>query len=370
MDRTIEVQVNANFLSKDNDVAGVQGEANVTTLRITFDPSWDGYAKKVLFWDAKGENPVRRILTVDMLENVAKSTRVYLCPIPGEPLAEAGRCEFVVEGYLDGKRARTVGDTLKVKASPYTENDAEPADLTPTQVEQLQAQIDFVIDDIKAAVQIAETADEAKATADAALIAADRAEEMMKTGTHAARHATGGDDPLDPDMIGAATKEAVTAAQSAADRAQSTADAAQTAANAAQTTANDGKSAAATAQTAANNAQATANSAATAAANANANADQRLSIYGGTVNGRVRATALEVTDYGTPFEAPRYIDFHLAGSANDYDARLYIDGNGELYLTNASGTNKLTHAGNFTKSTTDIGEGVAMAAGSWYAVYE
>lgn len=356
MDRTIEVQVNANFLSKDNDVAGVQGEANVTTLRITFDPSWDGYAKKVLFWDAKGENPVRRILTVDMLENISKSTRIYLCPIPGEPLAEAGRCEFVVEGYVDGKRTRTVGDTLKVKASPYTAIDAEPAEPTPTQVEQLQAQIDFVIDDIQAAVQIAETADEAKATADAALAAADRAEEMMKTGTHAARHAAGGEDALTPDMIGGATKEAVTAAQNAA--------------NAAQTTANSAVSEAATAQTTADNAQTTANSAVTAATNANANADQRLSIYGGTVNGRVRATALEVTDYGTPFEAPRYIDFHLAGSANDHDARLYIDGNGELYLTNASGTNKLTHAGNFTKSTYDIGEGVAMAANSFYLVYE
>lgn len=360
MDRTIEVQVNANFLSKDNDVAGVQGEANVTTLRITFDPSWDSYAKKVLFWDAKGENPVRRILTVDMLENISKSTRIYLCPIPGEPLAEAGRCEFVVEGYVDGKRIRTVGDTLKVKASPYTAIDAEPADPTPTQVEQLQAQIDFVIDDIQAAVQIAETADEAKATADAALAAADRAEEMMKTGTHAARHATGGDDPLTPAMIGAATETAVTVAQNAA-------TAAQNAANAAQATANSAVSAAATAQTTADNAQTTANSAVTAAANAQATADSKVSKNGdGVINGQLKVSRLAITDYSQPIEAPQYIDFHVAGSGTDYDGRLSIDGSGNIFFNSS----KLMHVGMITKSTTDIGEGVAMATNSFYLVYE
>ena len=360
MNRIIEVQVTGDYLTKDSDQAGVQHEANATTLRISFDESWDGYAKKVLFWDAHGENPVRRILTVDTLENVGKSTRVYLCPIPGEPMAVAGKCEFVIEGYLDGKRQRTVGDKLRVKPSPYTDTENEPTPPTPTEMEQFQAQIDFIIDDIQAAVQIAETAGEAKATADAALLAADRAEEMMKTGTHATRHAPGGDDPLTPDMIGAGTVEAVTAAQSAADAAQS-------AANTAQATANSAVSAAATAQTAANNAQATADSAVTAAANANANANGRLSTGGGTVTGQLKVARLEVTDYTQPIEAPQYIDFHVAGSNADYNGRLSIDASGSNIYYNSS---KLMHAGMITKSTVDIGEGVAMAQHSFYLVYE
>ena len=63
--------------------------------------------------------------------------------------------------------------------------------------------MESVLTKIQKAVEVSAAADEAKAIADAALLAADRAEEMMKTGTHAARHAVGGDDLLTPAMIGA-----------------------------------------------------------------------------------------------------------------------------------------------------------------------
>lgn len=145
MNRIIEVKVNGDYLVKDSDQAGTQFEANVNSLRITFDESWDGFIKKVLFWDAAGKNPVRRILTAEMLENAEKDLRVYLCPIPGEPMAVAGKCEFVIEGYVDGKRQRTVADTLKVKASPRSETETEPADPTPSQAEQLQMQINALM---------------------------------------------------------------------------------------------------------------------------------------------------------------------------------------------------------------------------------
>lgn len=172
MDRVIEVKVGGNYLCKDNKNAGVKGEANVTILRITFDEGWDNYAKKVTFWDALGGNPVGRTLTVDLLEDAANNTRVYLVPIPKEPMAEIGKLTFVIDGYQDGKRQRTLSDTLEVKYAPAAEDAGEPTDPTPTQAEQLQAEIDAIKDTISEAISAsivsAEAAERAREEAESA----------------------------------------------------------------------------------------------------------------------------------------------------------------------------------------------------------
>ena len=142
MDRIIEVKVSGNYIRKDNKNAGVKGEAEVTSLRITFDEGWDGYAKTVTFWDALGGNPVKRTLTADLIEDLAENQRVYLVPIPKEPMLEAGELTFVIDGYIEGKRQRSISDTLEVKDAPMEDNAGEPTDPTPTQAEQLQGQID------------------------------------------------------------------------------------------------------------------------------------------------------------------------------------------------------------------------------------
>ena len=179
MDRVIEVKVGGNYLSKDNKNAGVKGEANVTILRITFDEGWDNYAKKVTFWDALGGNPVGRTLTVDLLEDAANNTRVYLVPIPSEPMAEVGKLTFVIDGYQEGKRQRSLSDTLEVKYAPDTDDAGEPTDPTPTQAEQLQAEIDAIKDTISEAVSAsvvaAEAADRAREEATTASEFSDKA---------------------------------------------------------------------------------------------------------------------------------------------------------------------------------------------------
>lgn len=164
MDRIINVKVSGNYLSKDNKNAGVRGEANVTKLRITFDEGWDGYAKTVTFFDAHGNNPVRRLLTVDILENVLEdtiieNTNVYIIPIPKEPMAIAGELTFVIDGFKgefvqddegnyvlvqdgESKRQRSLSDKLIVKDAPDTDYAGEPTDPTPTEPEQWQAQIE------------------------------------------------------------------------------------------------------------------------------------------------------------------------------------------------------------------------------------
>lgn len=153
MDRLINVKISGSHLAKDCKTAGVQGEANVNALRITFDEGWDGYAKKVTFWDAKGKNPVERTLTADLLENAAESVRIYICPIPGEPMAEAGMMTFIVDGWADDKRPRSMSAELEVEYAPVADGANKPADPTPSQVEQLQGEIDKLTDDIQAAAQ-------------------------------------------------------------------------------------------------------------------------------------------------------------------------------------------------------------------------
>lgn len=194
MDRIIEVKGNGGYLSVDKRKAGNQHEANSTKLRITFDPGWDGYAKTVTFWDAKGQNPVKRTLTADLLENVDENTRVYLCPIPGEALAENGMMTFTIDGYVNGVRQRTVGAELEVTKSPYEENAGEAADPTPSQAEQLQAEIEALLGDVRADMVRAEAA---AAAADQARIAAERARD-------ASLEITGGEHVTMKDLKGKA----------------------------------------------------------------------------------------------------------------------------------------------------------------------
>lgn len=172
MDRIIDVKVNGDYLSMDRRKAGNQHEANITRLRIHFDPNWDGLAKTVTFWDANGNHPVKRTLTADRLEDAAKDIRVYLCPIPGEALAESGMMTFTIDGYRDGVRQRTAGAELEVEESPYEESAGEPADPTPSQAEQLQVQIDTILQDMQEqadrAVVAATAAEQAKNAAESA----------------------------------------------------------------------------------------------------------------------------------------------------------------------------------------------------------
>lgn len=171
--RLINILVDGSHLTKDRGTAGVQYEGNSTVLRIKFDESWDNLAKSVTWWNAKGLNPVVRVLTVDMLEDIKTSTRVYRCPIPAEPLTEAGMCTFVIDGFQDGKRQRSISDQLKVTPAPYAANAGATADPTPTQAEQLQAQIDtlmqYIREEVVKAVTSAQDADNSRAAAERAV---------------------------------------------------------------------------------------------------------------------------------------------------------------------------------------------------------
>ena len=191
MDRLIEVKINGHHLSKDNNVAGVQHESNATVLRIEFDPTWDGLAKKVTFWDARGLNPVERILTTDLLEDMAQSTRIYLCPIPGEAMAEAGRLEFVVDGWKDGVRPRSLSAQLTVKPAPKADNAGQPEDPTPSMAEQLQGQVDAMMGELQVAVTAKEDARASAEEAAASAANIKASEDAAKASAEAAAASAG-----------------------------------------------------------------------------------------------------------------------------------------------------------------------------------
>ena len=132
--REIKLTVHGDTVHASQYLAGVRGSANATKLVVTFDESWDGYAKQIVFWDALDQNPVTRILTADLLVDPANDTRTYKTAIPGEALAVAGECILAIEGWRDNTRLRAMQLRLVVEYAPHT----EPADPTPTQVEQLQ----------------------------------------------------------------------------------------------------------------------------------------------------------------------------------------------------------------------------------------
>ncbi|MBE6961278.1 MAG: hypothetical protein E7445_02360 [Ruminococcaceae bacterium] len=149
MDKIIEIKINGSHLTRDSQTAGVQHEGNAAVLRMEFDPGWDGFAKTVTFRNALGENPVKRILTADLLEDITKSTRVYLCPIPPEAMTEAGKLSYIVDGMADGVRRRSVEDRLKVLPAFDAPEAVESADPTPTQAEQLQGQVDAMVEKLQ-----------------------------------------------------------------------------------------------------------------------------------------------------------------------------------------------------------------------------
>lgn len=136
MERTINIDINGQFVRKDNKNAGVMGESNVTTLHITMDETWRGYGKRIVWRNANGENPVSAVLfDVDSLPS---DPLVYDTAIPSEPMEIPGWCSFTIEGYSeDGdvhKVAFSVSDRLYVAEADSFSKLSEPS---PSETQQI-----------------------------------------------------------------------------------------------------------------------------------------------------------------------------------------------------------------------------------------
>lgn len=233
MDRTIDIFIKGSYLQKNNNIGGIQGEGNVTTLHITFDDSWTNLAKSITFWNAKGENPVKVLLTNDKLVEIRNSLLEFNVLIPAEPLAVEGDMIFVIDGYVDGKRARSMQDSLVVKAAMTTNEPIEP---TPTQAEQLNLAIQKILPEVqKETIKATEAAKQSEASA-------------QKSATSALEASNSAESAKQSAVSAETAHQGAVAAQKKAETAQLNAEAAQDKAETAQRGAETAKAGAETAQ--------------------------------------------------------------------------------------------------------------------------
>ena len=277
--RTIPVQVNNEYVQGAGVAVGAAGSHNDVVLEIAFSPLWDGLAKKITWLDANGENATLTILTTNMLKT--GETTVYQVPIPAEPKAYAGELTMTIKGATvsgstETRATLSTSCTFRVLPSAYSNAADESGDVTPTQAEQLQAEIDDILETISAAEASANAAAasetaasgsatlamEAKTAAEAAQAAAETAETNAETAEANAKTAK---------TAAEAAQAASEAAQGAAETAETNAESAETGAEAAAATATSkATEAAASATTAANKATAAAGSATAASGSAGA----------------------------------------------------------------------------------------------------
>lgn len=159
--RVIPCRVTDEYVFGAGVVIGAAGSHNDVVLRLEFSALWANTARSIVWKDALGGSPVVTILTTNLLED--GESEVYLVPIPAEPKAYAGEMSMTIKGVtVEGETEKTA--TMSATAhfivleSDWDEDAEESGDVSATQAEQLQAEIE----DIK------ETIVEAKASAEAA----------------------------------------------------------------------------------------------------------------------------------------------------------------------------------------------------------
>lgn len=126
--RTIIANVNGSFVYLSGKNAGVQGEGNATTFVLSFDESWEVYSKRIIWRDARGENPVSILLFGD---------GPYTTSIPSEPLVFPGWCSFTVEGFYESTPNQVAFAVSEKMFVARAEGTYQPAEPTPSEAMQL-----------------------------------------------------------------------------------------------------------------------------------------------------------------------------------------------------------------------------------------
>lgn len=253
--RIIKLSVKNEYILGEGVVIGAAGSHDEVLLELDFraSPVWHGTTKKAIFYDAMYKNPATILLTTNLL--AAGQTDVYYVPVPQAAKTAAGDCFLTVEGTVvegSGENAKeTVRVTTKEARFPVLPNKRylNETPITPTQAEQLQAEIDDIKNTVSEAKDSADAAEASKKAAAASEQAAAKSETAAKASETAAAESA---------------KDAA-ASKAAAAKSEANAKASETAAKSSETEA--GKSAA-DAATSAGNALASANSAAGSATDA------------------------------------------------------------------------------------------------------
>ena len=137
----IQLNIKGQFITKNTKNAGSSGSANTATLVICFDEEWRGFAKRIIWVDAKGENKTA-VLLVPEIEG---ENSVYKTFIPPEITLEEGWCSFSIEGYYEAnpdKVMKSVSDRLFVSYSHASNGLTAP---TPDEIIQLHQEFEALM---------------------------------------------------------------------------------------------------------------------------------------------------------------------------------------------------------------------------------
>ena len=145
--RTIVLDVTNEYILGGGRVVGAAGSHNAVALELRFNAAWAGTTKKLYFFDADGENGVCVLLTTGML--LPGETDCYLAPIPWEPLAKAGEMTLTIRGVVAAPETGVAEEIMMSASTRFVVLEAKtaeraPEEPTPTQAEQLQAEIDAI----------------------------------------------------------------------------------------------------------------------------------------------------------------------------------------------------------------------------------
>lgn len=144
----VKLQISNEYIQGSGVSVGAVGSHDDVLLEMDFRPSavWSGTTRRAIFANALGENRTVIVLTTNLLEE--GQGEIYLVPVPKQAKDVAGECFLTVEGFVtdgNGKEiVRCVTEEARFRVLPsklYT-NDSAP--VTPSQAEQLQAEIDSI----------------------------------------------------------------------------------------------------------------------------------------------------------------------------------------------------------------------------------
>lgn len=345
--RIIPCQVTDEYVRGSGVVVGAAGSHNDVALRLVFGPMWAGTARSIVWKDALGGNPTVTILGTDLLET--GETEVYIVPIPAEPKALAGDLSMtikgaVVEGVKETSATLTARAFFTVMESDWDEGAAESGDITPSQAEQFQAQLEAIKGSIASSTQsAADAAASAEAAAQSETAAGQHAESAGNSASLAALSAQGAagsateanDSRLAAALSAVNAGEAQTAAENAARQAEASNQAAaqsqsaaaaseKNAADSEQNVAQNAENAAQSAQAAGQSATSAASSAAAAeACKAAAAASQQAAKQSETQAEywAKQAEAAAGGDFATKQEAQKYVSDHNESTEAHADLR-------------------------------------------------
>lgn len=223
--RVIQLSVEGSYIKyTGGSDGGATGSHNAVTLRMQFNENWDGTSKTVYFTDALGEKSVSVVLGLDRL--VDGTTDTYDVAVPSEALAVAGCATVTVKGVVVS--GDTVSRAITTAAGKFRVLDAEIPDsagnagtITPSEKDQLQAEIDALAPMFTAYKEAAETAaSNAKASKTAAAASAASAAESAGAASESAKQAEQAEEDA---------KKIVSSVQDAADGAEAAKKAAEAA---------------------------------------------------------------------------------------------------------------------------------------------